>query len=64
MRMGEKCVMYPAQDIISLYVAYKSFVTQQTTYCNFPRVWLNSKCHQQVLGDTVSMAVSYGRFGR
>ncbi len=50
---GEKCVMYPAQDIISLYVTYKSFVTQQTTYCNFLQVWLNWECHQQVLGDTV-----------
>jgi len=50
---GGKCVMYPAKDIISLYVAYKSFVTQQTTYCNFLRVWLNRERDPQVLGEIV-----------
>lgn len=50
---GGKCVMYPAQDIISLYVAYKSFVTQQTTYCNFLRVWINRESDLQVLGEIV-----------
>ena len=37
---GNRCVMYSAADIVTLYVAYKSFVTQQTTYCNFLNIWL------------------------
>lgn len=38
---GEKCAMYSAADILALYVAYKSFVTYQTTYCNFLKIWIN-----------------------
>ena len=38
---GEKCVLYSAADILALYVAYKSFVTYQTTYCNFLKIWIN-----------------------
>ena len=37
---GNQCVLYSAADIVTLYVAYKSFVTQQTTYCNFLNIWL------------------------
>lgn len=37
---GEPCAMYIAADIITLYVAYKSFVTKQTTYCNAMRQWI------------------------
>lgn len=37
---GELCTMFSASDIVSLYVAYKSFVTQQTTYCNALRQWI------------------------
>lgn len=31
---GEPCEMYSASDVITLYIAAKGFVTQQTTYCN------------------------------
>lgn len=37
---GELCIMFSASDIVSLYVAYKSFVTTQTTYCNALRQWI------------------------
>lgn len=50
---GNKCVMYPAKDIITLYVAYKSYVTQQTTYCNFLRVWINRETDPEVIGNIV-----------
>ncbi len=50
---GDKCVMYPASDIVKLYVAYKSFVTQQTTYCNFLKVWINRETDPEVIGDIV-----------
>ena len=26
---------------MTLYVAYKTFVTKQTTYCNFLKIWIN-----------------------
>ena len=38
---GAQCAMYSAADILALYVAYKSFVTYQTTYCNFLKIWIN-----------------------
>lgn len=50
---GNKCVMYPAKDIITLYVDYKSYVTQQTTYCNFLRVWINRETDPEVIGSIV-----------
>ena len=31
---NEPCEMYSASDIMTLYIAAKGFVTQQTTYCN------------------------------
>lgn len=34
------CEMYSASDIITLYIAAKGFVTQQTTYCNALRQWI------------------------
>lgn len=52
---GEKCAMYSAADILTLYVAYKSFVTYQTTYCNFLKVWINRESDY----DTVA-SISYG----
>ena len=36
---GAQCKMYSAVDIVTLYVAYKTFVTKQTTYCNFLKIW-------------------------
>ena len=48
---GGQCVMYSAADIVTLYVAYKSFVTQQTTYCNFLRIWINRETDKELLGD-------------
>ena len=38
---GSQCKMYVAADIMTLYVAYKSFVTYQTTYNNFLKIWIN-----------------------
>ena len=38
---GNQCTLYSAQDIVTLYVAYKTFVTKQTTYCNFLKIWIN-----------------------
>lgn len=52
---GEKCAMYSAADIMALYVAYKSFVTYQTTYCNFLKIWINRETDY----DTVD-SISYG----
>lgn len=52
---GEKCAMYSAADILTLYVAYKGFVTQQTTYCNFLKIWINRETDPAVLG-----AICYG----
>ena len=37
---GEPCEMYSASDVITLYIAAKGFVTQQTTYCNALRQWI------------------------
>lgn len=50
---GGQCVMYSAADILTLYVAYKSFVTQQTTYCNFLRIWCQRETDKAVLGQIV-----------
>lgn len=50
---GNQCVMYSAADILTLYVAYKSFVTQQTTYCNFLKIWINREPDSTVLADIV-----------
>lgn len=52
---GAVCVMYPAADIMALYVAYKSFVTQQTTYCNFLRAWIDRETDPDTLA-----AIAYG----
>lgn len=37
---GEPCEMYSASDVMTLYIAAKGFVTQQTTYCNALRQWI------------------------
>lgn len=52
---GNQCVMYSAADIVALYVAYKSFVTQQTTYCNFLNIWLKRETDAEAVA-----AIRYG----
>lgn len=52
---GNRCVMYSAADIVTLYVAYKSFVTQQTTYCNFLNIWLKRETDAEA-----AAAIQYG----
>ena len=52
---GNQCVLYSAADIVTLYVAYKSFVTQQTTYCNFLNIWLKRETDAEAVA-----AIRYG----
>lgn len=52
---GEPCAMYSAADIMTLYVAYKSFVTKQTTYCNALRQWIKRVDDKETLN-----AIEYG----
>ncbi len=44
-----KCVMYSATDIMTLYIAYKSYVTQQTTYRNFLKIWIEREEDRDVI---------------
>ena len=46
---GAQCKMYSAADIVTLYVAYKTFVTKQTTYCNFLKIWINRETDKTAL---------------
>lgn len=50
---GNKCVIYSKEDIITLYVSYKSYVTYQTTYCNFLKIWIARETDQEVLAGIV-----------
>lgn len=50
---GNQCTLYSAADILTLYVAYKSFVTTQTTYCNFLKIWINRETDKSVLAGIV-----------
>ena len=52
---GAQCKMYSAVDIVTLYVAYKTFVTKQTTYCNFLKIWVNRETDKDVLAG-----ITYG----
>ena len=52
---GELCAMYSAADIMTLYVAYKSFITRQTTYCNALRQWIMRGDNKEALN-----AIEYG----
>lgn len=52
---NEPCEMYSASDIMTLYIAAKGFVTQQTTYCNALRQWI--KREDKI--ETIS-AIRYG----
>ena len=50
---GAQCKMYSAVDIVTLYVAYKTFVTKQTTYCNFLKIWVNRETDKDVLAGII-----------
>ena len=50
---GEQCIMYSAADIMKLYIAYKSFVTYQTTYQNFLKIWIKRETDKDVIGKIV-----------
>lgn len=50
---GNQCVMYSAEEILTLYVAYKTYVTQQTTYCNFLKIWLRRETDDETLANIV-----------
>lgn len=52
---GSQCKMYVAADIMTLYVAYKSFVTYQTTYNNFLKIWINREMDKNALAG-----ITYG----
>ena len=52
---GAQCKMYSAADIVTLYVAYKTFVTKQTTYCNFLKIWINRETDKTALAG-----ITYG----
>lgn len=52
---GEPCTMFSAADIMTLYVATKSYVTQQTTYCNALRQWIKREEDKDTL-----VAIEYG----
>ena len=50
---GAQCKMFSAVDIMTLYVAYKTHVTTQTTYCNFLKIWINRETSKDVLAGIV-----------
>ena len=50
---GAQCKMFSAADIVTLYVAYKTHVTTQTTYCNFLKIWINRETSKDVLAGIV-----------
>lgn len=52
---GEQCKLYSAADIVTLYVAKQSAITQQTTYNNALRQWLRRETSFEVL-----KGISYG----
>lgn len=52
---GKACCMYSAADIITLYVAAKTYVTTQTTYHNMLKQWLKRETDNNAIA-----AVSYG----
>ncbi len=52
---GEPCTMFSAEDIVSLYVAYKKYVTLQTTYNNALRRWIERESDISVV-----QSIKYG----
>ena len=49
------CVMYSAVDIVKIYVACKTCVTYQTTYCNKLKKWIEREQDKNVLAS-----ITYG----
>lgn len=52
---GKACCMYSTADIITLYVAAKSYVTKQTTYHNMLKQWVKRETDNSVIAG-----ISYG----
>ena len=52
---GEQCKLYTAVDIVTLYTAKQSTITQQTTYNNALRQWIRRETSLEVL-----KGISYG----
>lgn len=52
---GEQCKLYSAGDIVTLYTAKQSYITQQTTYNNALRQWIRWENSLEVL-----KGISYG----
>lgn len=50
---GEPCTVFSAKDIVTLYVAVKTFVTQQTTYNNMLRQWIKRETDVCVIDSMV-----------
>lgn len=52
---GKQCKLYSAADIVTLYTAKQSTITQQTTYNNSLRQWIGRETSLEVL-----KGISYG----
>ena len=52
---GKQCKLYSAADIVTLYTAKQSAITQQTTYNNALRQWIGRETSLEVL-----RGISYG----
>lgn len=52
---GKQCKLYSAADIVTLYTAKQSAITQQTTYNNALRQWIGRETSLEVL-----KGISYG----
>lgn len=52
---GKRCKLYSAADIVTLYTAKQSTITQQTTYNNVLRQWIGRETSLEVL-----KGISYG----
>jgi len=52
---NEKCTMFSSADILTLYIACKTFITQQTTYNNLMKIYINRLTDM----DTIK-SLSYG----
>ena len=52
---GGQMKIYSAEDIVTLYAAYRTFVSKQTAYCNFLKVWINRETDKNVLAG-----ITYG----
>lgn len=48
---GNQCKMYSASDITTIYVTCKTFVTQQTTYNNFLKAWIERETNYTTLNE-------------